>query len=130
MDNYSFVARQAILDVNGNPLGYELLFRLGLENRFPDICAEQATRRLIAEQFLSEKIDDLVGSAMCFVNFPETLLEEGYEVVANVPMHRDIAEWVADFVDAFHVERVFLKRKRDKSGPDPRKNPGARREPR
>lgn len=60
----------------------------------------------------------------------ETLLEAGCEVVANVPMHGDIAAWVADFVDEFHVERVFLKRKRDKSGPDPRKNPGARREPR
>ncbi|WMC09247.1 HDOD domain-containing protein [Oceanimonas pelagia] len=90
MDNYSFVARQAILDVNGNPLGYELLFRLGLENRFPDICAEQATRRLIAEQFLSEKIDDLVGSAMCFVNFPETLLEEG--LVDGLKQHNMVVE--------------------------------------
>lgn len=80
MNAYSFVARQAILDVNGNPLGYELLFRLGLENRFPDISSEQATRRLIAEQFLSEKIDDLVGSAMCFVNFPDSLLAEGLTI--------------------------------------------------
>ncbi|OYD25213.1 EAL and HDOD domain-containing protein [Oceanimonas baumannii] len=83
MNAYSFVARQAILDVNGVPLGYELLFRLGLENRFPDIDAEQATRRLIAEQFLSDKIDDLVGSAMCFVNFPDTLLEEGLATALN-----------------------------------------------
>ena len=73
----SFVARQAILDKNGNPFGYELLFRLGLENRFPNIGAEQATRRLMAEQFLSQKIEDLVGNALCFVNFPDTLLHEG-----------------------------------------------------
>ncbi|OXY82094.1 EAL and HDOD domain-containing protein [Oceanimonas doudoroffii] len=77
MENYSFVAKQAILDVHGKPLGYELLFRQGLDNRFPNIGAEQATRRLMAEQFLSQKIEDLVGPAMCFVNFPDTLLHEG-----------------------------------------------------
>ncbi|MCT7656495.1 hypothetical protein MBH78_21405 [Oceanimonas sp. NS1] len=59
MENYSFVAKQAILDVHGKPLGYELLFRQGLDNRFPNIGAEQATRRLMAEQFLSQKIEDL-----------------------------------------------------------------------
>lgn len=56
----------------------------------------------------------------------ETLLEAGSDIVASVPMPPEIAAWVAAFVDEFHVERVFHKRKRDKSGPDPRKNPGAR----
>lgn len=59
----------------------------------------------------------------------ETLLEAGCDIVANVPMPADIASWVAAFVDEFHVERVFLKRKRDKAGPDPRKNPGQRQHP-
>ncbi|MFP2769524.1 EAL and HDOD domain-containing protein [Oceanisphaera sp. KMM 10153] len=71
------MAKQAILDNQGNPLAYELLFRLGLDNRFPDIDAELATRRLMAEQFLSQKIEDLVGESLCFVNFPDTLLREG-----------------------------------------------------
>lgn len=74
---HCFVARQAILDSDGNPLGYELLFRTSLENRFPDIESELATRRLLAEQFLSQKIEDLVGDVLCFVNFPDELLREG-----------------------------------------------------
>ncbi|ART81425.1 diguanylate phosphodiesterase [Oceanisphaera profunda] len=74
---HCFVARQAILDSSGNPLGYELLFRTSLENRFPDVDAELATRRLMAEQFLSQQIEDLVGNALCFVNFPDALLREG-----------------------------------------------------
>ena len=74
---YCFVARQAIFDSLGNPLGYELLFRTSLENRFPNIDSELATRRLMAEQFLSQKIEDLVGDALCFVNFPDALLREG-----------------------------------------------------
>ncbi|WP_319783925.1 EAL and HDOD domain-containing protein [Oceanisphaera sp. IT1-181] len=74
---HCFVAKQAILDSDGKPLGYELLFRTSLENRFPDVDAELATRRLLAEQFLSQKIEDLVAHSLCFVNFPDALLREG-----------------------------------------------------
>ncbi len=54
----------------------------------------------------------------------ETLMEAGADIVSPVPMPAEIAGWIAAFVDEHHVERVFHKRKRDKSGPDPRKNPG------
>ena len=54
----------------------------------------------------------------------ETLMEAGADIVSPVPMPGDVAAWVAAFVDELHVERVFHKRKRDKGGPDPRKNPG------
>ena len=87
---HCFVARQAILNNQGNPLGYELLFRLGLDNRFPDIEAELATRRLMAEQFLSQKIEELVGDSLCFVNFPDTLLREG-------------------MADAFHQQKLVIE---------------------
>lgn len=56
----------------------------------------------------------------------ESLFESGL-IVGKTPMPPAIASWVAAFVDAHHVERVFHKRQRDKSGADPRKNPGARR---
>jgi len=56
----------------------------------------------------------------------ESLFEAGAQV-GKAPMPAAVAAWVAAFVDQFHVERVFVKRQRDKSGPDPRKNPGARR---
>ena len=55
----------------------------------------------------------------------ESLFESGL-IVGKSPMPAQIASWVAAYVDAHHVERVFHKRQRDKSGPDPRKNPGAR----
>ena len=38
-------------------------------------------------------------------------------MIGTVPMPPEIAAWIAAFVDQFHVERVFHKRKRDrKSG--------------
>ncbi len=55
----------------------------------------------------------------------ESLFESGL-LVGKSPMPPAIAAWIAAYVDAHHVERVFQKRQRDKSGPDPRKNPGAR----
>lgn len=58
----------------------------------------------------------------------ESLFESGL-TVGKAPMPPDIAAWVAAFVDEHHVERAFLKRKRDKTGPDPRKVPGGGRGP-
>jgi len=46
----------------------------------------------------------------------EALFSAGSDVIGTVPMPPDIASWVAQFVDQFHVEQTFIKRKRDKSG--------------
>jgi len=57
----------------------------------------------------------------------EALFESGLAIVGKTPMPADVAAWIAAYVDEHHVERAFQKRQRDKSGPDPRKVPGARR---
>lgn len=47
----------------------------------------------------------------------EAIFESGCDVIGTVPMPSAIASWIAAFVDQFHVERPFHKRKRDrKSG--------------
>lgn len=46
--------------------------------------------------------------------------EAGSDIVATVPMPGEVAAWIAAFVDAFHVERTFLKRQRDRSERDAR----------
>ena len=48
----------------------------------------------------------------------EAMFESGCDVIGTVPMPPDIASWIAAFVDQFHVERVFHKRKRDRAGGD------------
>ena len=45
----------------------------------------------------------------------ESYTETGASLVSVVPMPADIAGWVAEFVDAHHVERVFVKRKRKRA---------------
>lgn len=48
----------------------------------------------------------------------EAMFESGTDVIGTVPMPPDIASWVAAFVDKFHVEHVFHKRKRDRANLD------------
>lgn len=45
----------------------------------------------------------------------EAMFESGTDVIGTVPMPQDIASWIAAFVDEFHVEQVFHKRKRDRA---------------
>lgn len=66
---YSYIARQPILDQEKQTVGYELLFRDGPQNTFPEIDPEQATSRLLSDHFLSTHYEAL-GDKLGFVNFP------------------------------------------------------------
>lgn len=66
---YSYVARQPILDTEKNTVAYELLFRDGPKNTFPEIEAEKATNRLLSDQFLGSEYR-AIGDKLGFVNFP------------------------------------------------------------
>jgi hypothetical protein len=48
----------------------------------------------------------------------EALTEPGADIVEAVPMPPEIAERLAAFVTAHHVERAFVKRKRDRADPE------------
>jgi len=48
----------------------------------------------------------------------EAMFESGTDVIGTVPMPPDIASWIAAFVDEFHVEHVFEKRKRTPANVD------------
>jgi hypothetical protein len=56
----------------------------------------------------------------------EAIFESGCDVIGTVPMSPEIASWIAAFVDEFHVERVFHKRKRDRANGGGPRGPGNR----
>lgn len=70
---YSYVARQPILDTDKKTIGYELLFRDGPKNSFPDMDADQATSRLLSEQFMNSYCNT-AGNKLAFINFPYSSL--------------------------------------------------------
>uniref|UniRef100_A0A486XSN2 Predicted signal transduction protein n=1 Tax=Rheinheimera sp. BAL341 TaxID=1708203 RepID=A0A486XSN2_9GAMM len=74
---YFYAARQPILDRNKNLYAYELLFRDGLENAFPDIDGDEATSRMVEGSQFSFGLEDFLGDKPGFINFTlDTLLKK------------------------------------------------------
>lgn len=72
-----FVARQPILDVNKSIFAYELLFRSGPENFFPDFDPDAAVSRVISDSASVFGLDTLTAGRRAFINFTrQVLLDE------------------------------------------------------
>ena len=91
---YSFVARQPILDDKLRTYAYELLFRKGLSNVFPNVSSEEATTALLTEQFLNQPIESLVGDKIAFINFPYSLIIDG--LAGSLPRNKVVIEILED----------------------------------
>lgn len=72
---FAYIARQPILDTNRNLFAYELLFRDGEDNCFPDISPDEATSRILTSSHLNFGLEQITGGALAFINFhTDTLL--------------------------------------------------------
>ncbi len=69
-----YVARQPIFNRKKKIYGYELLFRDGLSNVFPDIDGHAATSKILSHTFLSMGMDHITGGKTAFINFTDQLL--------------------------------------------------------
>lgn len=69
-----YMARQPIFDRNKAVLGYELLFRDGLQSCFPSVDGSVATSCVLSQSFFAEDIEQIVQKRKAFINFPENLL--------------------------------------------------------
>jgi len=73
----AYTARQPILNRKQSLVGYEIFFRDGPLNSFPDIDDHVATSKLIARTELHQGISVISGGKRAFVNFSEKSLLEG-----------------------------------------------------
>lgn len=73
----SFVARQPIFDIRKKIYAYELLFRSGHTNAFPDIDGNTATSNVLSSSFFTVGIEKICSGRLAFINFPESLLLKG-----------------------------------------------------
>ena len=62
------IARQPILDRDLKIVGYELFFRDGTSNSYPDIDPHDATSRVVLEGGLTLGIGELTNGAPAFLN--------------------------------------------------------------
>jgi EAL and modified HD-GYP domain-containing signal transduction protein len=70
----AFVARQPIFNRHKKLFAYELLFRNGMANLFPEVDGNQASCNLLSNAFLNIGIEELTGGRLAFVNFTQDLL--------------------------------------------------------
>jgi EAL and modified HD-GYP domain-containing signal transduction protein len=95
-----YVARQTIVSKDCGTVGYELLFRNGTSNSFPDMCPDEATSRLITDAQLDIGIEKLVGEHRAFINFTEkSLLDKFPEYFNKEKIVVEIVETVTPSAD-------------------------------
>ena len=69
-----FVARQPVFTRKKKILGYELLFRLSLDNVFPDIDGSTATSGVLSNTFFSFGLNDILSGKPGLINFTQDLI--------------------------------------------------------
>jgi EAL and modified HD-GYP domain-containing signal transduction protein len=73
-----YAARQPILDKSKKLFAYELLFRDGIDNVFPDIDGDEATSKMIEASQFNMGISEFTGNKPAFINFTLETLSQGY----------------------------------------------------
>ena len=89
-----YVARQPIFNKRKRIYGYELLFRDGMVNAFPDVDGDAATSRVLSTSFLSNGIERITGRRKAFVNFTEKMITE--KIPAMFPKKTIMVEILED----------------------------------
>jgi len=103
-----FVARQPIFTIQKKLFGYELLFRLGLENAFPDIDGDIATSNVLSNTFFSFELKEILGGKPGLINFTRELILQKtpllfpqqhivIEVLENIEPDADIIAALEEF---------------------------------
>lgn len=73
-----YAARQPILDKSKKLFAYELLFRDGIDNVFPDIDGDEATSKMIEASQFNMGISEFTANKPAFINFTLETLSQGY----------------------------------------------------
>lgn len=100
---FAYVARQAIYDHEKRVFGYELLFRDGVENCFPDIPPDEATSSMIAGSHLSVGVENITFNKLAFINFHQDTL------LYRFPSTLDPMNVVIEIVETVSVTPDLIK---------------------
>lgn len=100
---FAYVARQPIFDSKKNVYAYELLFRDGENNRFPDINPDEATSKILAASHLSVGVEEITGGKPAFINFHQDTL------LYRFPTSLDPDNVVIEILETVEVTENLLK---------------------
>ncbi|MFD2165760.1 EAL and HDOD domain-containing protein [Thalassotalea euphylliae] len=100
---YSYLARQPILNAKQELIAYELLFRDGQSNYFPNIDPDQATSNILTNNHLTMGVEQVTGNATAYINFHADTLIRHFpsfldpqkiviEILEDVPISDELLE--------------------------------------
>ncbi len=103
-----YVARQPVFNNGKKIFGYELLFRNGFQNVFPNIDGDIATSHVLSNTFFSFELKELLGNKPGLINFTKDLILQKtpllfppkhiiIEVLENIEPDRVILEALKEF---------------------------------
>lgn len=103
-----FIARQPVFNKNKNTFGYELLFRDGFKNSFPQTDGNLATSKVLSNSFFSFGFNEITSNRNALVNFtrehilnktPLAFPEQNLivEVLEDISPEKGIVEALSDF---------------------------------
>ncbi len=100
---FAYTARQPIFNVNRELFAYELLFREGKQNCFPDIPPDEATSKLLATSHLSLGLEEIVGDKLAFINFHRDTL------MYRFPTSLDASQVVVEVLETIKIDDALIK---------------------
>ena len=100
---YSYIARQPILNLAKETVAFELLFRDGESNSFPNIDPDEATSKIIVNNQLVLGIEDLTGSVPAYINFHADVL------IHHFPTFLDPKKIVVEILEDVEITDELLK---------------------
>jgi EAL and modified HD-GYP domain-containing signal transduction protein len=102
----AFVTRQPIFKTDLSVMGYELLFRAGIDDLlFPQTNGDAATSSVISDGFFTLGIDTITAGKKAFINFTRSVLLADYAQL--LPQEVVVVEILEDIVpDAEVLEAV------------------------
>ena len=100
---YSYLARQPILNIDQQLVAYELLFRDGEQNSFPNIDPNQATSNILTNNHLTLGVAQITGNLPAYINFhAETLIR-------HFPSFLDPKQVVLEILEDVEVSKELIK---------------------
>ncbi|MFA5902979.1 MAG: HDOD domain-containing protein [Desulfobacula sp.] len=97
-----YVARQPVFNTHKKIFGYELLFRNGFKNAFPDIDGDIATSNVLSNTFFSFELKEILGKKPGFVNFTKDL------ILQKTPLLFPSAHIVIEVLENIEPDREIL----------------------
>jgi len=108
----AYIARQPILDRKKMLFAYELLFRDGLSNFFPEVDSDTATSKVLSSSFFTIGIERITGGRRAFINFTQNLL------LTEIPSMFPPASTVVEILEDVKPDQAVIEscRKLSKAG--------------